>query len=270
MHYTSRRAITLIECLVVLAIIVILFGLLSPATRKVRDAAARSQCSNNLKQLAIALHSYHDMHRQFPHGSITSDAITPDERLGWMVELLPHLEQELLAAKFDRTNGYTENRECAGTHVRSLYCPGWQHSFAPEMTHYMALAGIHANAANLPAKAEGIGFMGHQRKTTFADITDGTSNTIIVMESSQVGEWARGSATIREFVPTHTPFHGADRAFGGMHIHHERLSLSGPKSLGVTMAMGDGSVRFAGPIQNNSQLFATQVTIAGGESYADW
>src|SRR5580698_7041004 len=104
MHTHSRQdrknaGFTLIELLVVIAIIAVLIGLLLPAVQKVREAAQRTQCKNNLKQLAIALHSYHDANSTFPAGVVTyndSTATCPNSGTSgppWTVTILPYIEQ---------------------------------------------------------------------------------------------------------------------------------------------------------------------------------
>jgi len=215
MRATRARGFTLIELLVVIAIIAILIALLLPAVQQAREAARRTQCKNNLKQIALALHNYHDTYNTFPPGQVyckgsgvACNANRPTWSYGWTwtTFLLPYIDQAPLFNKFNTsTNLYdpinvdlikTPNPayQCASDASRraTVSPSGTTDPRVLATTNYCANGGSFSNSFNSPNDVSvntAVGFsswvngvLGRDSKINFRDITDGTSNTLAVGE----------------------------------------------------------------------------------------
>jgi prepilin-type N-terminal cleavage/methylation domain-containing protein len=206
-----RGAFTLIELLVVLAIIAILIGLLLPAVQKVREAAARTQCQNSLKQLALAFHDYHDAHGALPTGGWawtdppTYDAsgaplVGVNQKAGWGFQVLPFIEAENVYRGGDATTNQGRVLVAIGTPNKLFFCPSRRgpstKAYYPAKNdgytdNIKALGGGSLPASFLTAmsdyaasniNAAGDGVVRKQGPRRLTDISDGTSNTLLLGE----------------------------------------------------------------------------------------
>lgn len=211
-----RAGISLVELLVVMAIIGVLVAVLLPAVQAARESARRAACQNNLRQLGVALHVYHDAHGQMPIGCVDKRVprTNPNGRqLAWSAELLPYLEEQALWQRIDFGAPYdgAANAAPAATVVRVFLCPSTVRVAAgreeavvgnPTATNsigdYRGAAidygGIYGAAQMWPA-ANGV-FL-YDRALKFSEITDGMSHTLALAEDTGRGwlwdgEWING------------------------------------------------------------------------------
>jgi prepilin-type N-terminal cleavage/methylation domain-containing protein/prepilin-type processing-associated H-X9-DG protein len=186
-----RAAFTLVELLVVIAVIGILIALLLPAVQKVRESANRAKCVNNLKQFGLALHNYHDSNKQFPLGSKTDGTLYGAPRVPFLAFLLLQLEQDNLYKQLNVNDATLMwNDGALATYLKvpvvTFYCPSDGYggttkvpgSFANSVTNYGGCFGITQNDSLNTQKA----IFGVNRGAAIREITDGTSNTAIMSE----------------------------------------------------------------------------------------
>jgi prepilin-type N-terminal cleavage/methylation domain-containing protein len=284
-HETSRRGFTLVELLVVIAIIGVLVGLLLPAVQSAREAARRMQCSNNLKQIGLAMHMYIDSHQKFPPGA-WNEANTGN-RLGWTVFVLPFMEQTALynSFNFSHPNYNGVNLVPAATPVKMYLCPSNRLKFNMNgvnpgngenppnglayTTHYYGIMGpkginpfIAGGTTNFPHVTTPTGHGGfstsgvlyRNSSTKLGELTDGTSNTMIVGEISWeeancYRSWGRGASgnTIgscknAEFGIGVKPYIATNAQPATPNFNS--VSFGSQHTGGAQFAVGDGSVRF--------------------------
>ncbi len=271
-----RRGFTLVELLVVIAIIGILVGLLLPAVQAAREAARRMSCSNNLKQIGLGMQTYVDAAKRFPPGGWSTG-----NQLAWTVHLLPYLELSNLYNQFDmRLNTYAGNNLLPTVNpVKSYLCPSNRLKYNMNgnvpgsgehpstglayTTHYYGIMGPKGINPAVPGGTTSYshdpntaghggysdtGILFRNSRTRIADVTDGTSNTMIVGEISFetancFRSWGRGvsgatsgGAKNAEFGINVAPYNGSN--------NFNSVSFGSNHTGGCQFAVCDGSVRF--------------------------
>jgi prepilin-type processing-associated H-X9-DG protein len=302
--------------LVVIAIIAVLIGLLLPAVQKVREAAARLTCANNLKQIALAAHHYHDATGKFPTGARLPVDVSgrPTGGTNLMVELLPYIEQDNLYRKwdyYDNRNNVAGGRNATQAQViKLLLCPSdplpesvveltavnsltprWSWGFYG-MSSYGGNAGKRSvHTGGPPAfprmTRDGIFWIGSCVR--LADITDGTSNTLLFGEryhrdpeydlqhdvvwrgSSSLAQWGRwgyvanpgamGNVTLHTAAPIN---YEVPRGGDFSTVENRACAFGSGHPGGANFAFADGSVRF---VRDSTSLPTLQAlsTRRGGE-----
>jgi hypothetical protein len=232
------------------------------------EKSKRVDCANHLRQIGMGINKYAENNNdQFPRGTIPNADLPPEQRLSWMVSILPLVGEtnraqkqfEDLATKIDRTQAWDSpaNRVVSRTNVRVFLCAGHPHfepNRPPALAHYVGLAGIDPDAATLATAHPRAGVFGYERIVTRKDVVGGISFTLMATETAhENGPWlAGGPATVRGVDPKEPHLFGPGRAFGG--LHHGGLNV-----LAV-----DGSVRWLSD-SVPPRLFRVQTTLADRE-----
>ncbi|MCS6866952.1 MAG: DUF1559 domain-containing protein [Gemmataceae bacterium] len=292
--------VTLIELLVVIAILAILVGLLLPAVQKVRAAAARLKCQNNLKQIGLALHNYHDRSGHLPPGYVSAVSPTGADLgpgWGWAAHLLPDLEQDALwrLIRFNAAIGEPAHAR-ARTQVLTVFlCPA-DEQIGVFTTAGAGVAIAHANYVGVfgtndiaPNPGAGNGVFSRNSRIRFLDITDGLSNTFAIGERSSdiaLASWV-GAIPGAEVLWRNAPHDHDDDDHDHHHSNHFLLVLgrgdhqpNAPEShvddfysrhtLGLNCLFADGSVHNIGNAVSPFVWSAIQTRSLGEVFPAAW
>ncbi len=293
----GTKGFTLVELLVVIAIIGILIALLLPAVQSAREAARRMQCSNNLKQLALGLHLYHDAHGSLPPGGLYDTS-----QLSFHVLLLPYIEQGNLFDQFDLTWNYstTAVKQLALNGIPAFLCPSQPdersayysafNSTADRIdgqdvytTHYYGVIGpVGVNASSSTDYAyEDVGNCGGYAETgvilkdrgaSWAEVRDGLSNTFLLGELSWDGadvyrSWARGcgAGSCRWCASTKNVRHSIHTVAYSVYLDEfNNVSFGSNHPGGTHFARCDGSITFVAESVDMGVYWAT-ASRNGGE-----
>jgi hypothetical protein len=261
----------LVKILLVILVGGIILGLTVIIAVKTREAAARSTCLNNLRQIGFSLRQYQDCYKHFPAPTLPNPDLPTERRLSWLLAVMPFVESNNIYSSTDRTKAWDdeENRRIALIPINIYCCPANAQRRAATreaLTHFVGIAGVGPDAASLPLGHPRAGLFGHERVTRhkragepsfgirLGDIKDGESTTLIAAETNWAnGPWvAGGPATVRGLIPHGRPYLGEGGQFGSGH------------GQGSHVLFVDASVRFL-PDSVNPKLFEAMATIAGRE-----
>jgi len=290
----TRQGFTLIELLVVIAIIAVLIGLLLPAVQKVREAASRMKCQNNMKQLGIALHSYHDANNRLPSDS--GPFCSGDKRWSWISQILPYMELGSLYQQltFSERPTHALNTPYTKTTYPNFVCPSnrfqqqlraeewFSNSTANELaqTDYALVIGDYINSTgagatpaygNVGCNVEVRGAMGRKGlSSNFLQIRDGLSNTFLIGEGigylSTCMSWPYQS-----FGTTAHPINYMqqtlinDPPYPGNEHYDEATGFRSFHTGGANFLLGDGSVVFVRESVDET-IYRAYASKAGGET----
>ena len=231
----KRNGFTLVELLVVIAIIGILVALLLPAVQAAREAARRMSCTNNLKQLGLSLHNYHDTYKVFPPGYLANGVSETDPAsaetghgFAWGALLLPFIEQGPLHDHIDFREDCrdTHSLHHGGDKLAEYRCPtdtgtdtfvvtsgGTDYELAT--ANYVGILG-YGNVTMTPGKPMGPGIFYRNSAVRMRDILDGTSNTIMIGERTQRHRFVSGGPIVDAHSTWYAAIPGAMRPAGMM------------------------------------------------------
>jgi prepilin-type N-terminal cleavage/methylation domain-containing protein/prepilin-type processing-associated H-X9-DG protein len=252
----SSRGFTLVELLVVIAIIGVLVGLLLPAVQAAREAARRCSCSNNLMQIGLATHNFEFALEHLPSGSINPTGPIVNEQVGqhvgYLVQLLPYIEQQGIANNFDMSLGTYDpaNADARSQAIPTFLCPSFpaiqNDDESSGLTNY---AGCHHHV-EAAIDEDNMGLLFLNSRIRYGDMTDGSSHTILVGEMIPANDslgWASGTrASLRN-----TSTLGGSNQFNGRNLQaNDEIDDSVVGGFGSqhpgggNFVFADGSVRF--------------------------
>jgi hypothetical protein len=266
------------DLIVTLLIILTILGLIIPAIGKVRSVGNATVCRHNMRQIVIACHNYHDDFSGFPKGTISNVDLPAERRFSWLTQIWPYIVGGISYPR-DETKPWDDPVNCPPRawyykmegrpevlmgNVDFLTCPsnrGISDASLPCPTSYVGIAGVGADAAELPLTDRRCGIFGYDRRVSLKDITDGTSTKMALAEVLDGGPWsAGGRATVRGLVLSEQPYLGEGGQFASF---HRTTSFFG-WTADVHIAFADCSVRRFAP-NVSPKVFEALATIAGGE-----